>query len=72
MMRKLWSPVSRGDGEDEISQERARAYDEVDCRGWDVRCKSCGAEFRLLYTIEEWGKMSDSFFPVIFAALDGT
>ena len=72
MMRKLWSPVARGDGEDEISVDRARAYDAVEREGWDVRCKSCGAEFRLLYTIEEWGKMSDAFFPAIFAALHGT
>jgi hypothetical protein len=26
-------------------------------------------EFRVLYTLEEWGKMSNAFFPVVFEAL---
>lgn len=65
MALKLWSSLPIGEGEARLGGKTKDALDAVEPIGWDVRCAGCRLGFRLLYTLDEWGKMSNAFFPVI-------
>jgi hypothetical protein len=69
MTRKLWNGLARGEGEDILDSGCKLAFDAITPLGWDVRCSSCPASFRIVYTLEEWGKMSTSYFPALIEAL---
>lgn len=69
MVDKLWSSLPAGDGEGVLPAGVKRAFDEVQGPGWDLVCPACGEPCRLLYTLDEWGKMSASFAAVLTEAL---